>query len=96
MKPEAMESDEDEENDLWEEGYFAESMSRSEMEEKVKTLHKKNNEDMNFNCKKCRKKISAHNKDWHDGMCDACFNKTYFKADAEENGKHGEDGKENN
>ncbi len=31
--------------------------------------------------KKCNKKISAHNKDWHDGMCDDCFHKEYFHDD---------------
>ena len=39
----------------------------------------KHDEEMNYNCKKCNKKISAHNKDWHDGMCDDCFNKKYYK-----------------
>jgi len=65
--------------DLWEDGSFAETMSHEEMEEKMKTFHKKHDEDMNYDCKKCNKKISAHNKDWHDGMCDDCFNKTYYK-----------------
>jgi uncharacterized protein len=38
---------------------------------------------MNYNCKEFGKKISAHNKDWHDGMCDECFNKKYFPEDAQ-------------
>ena len=58
---------------FWEEGYFAETMSSAEMNEKMKTFHKKHDEDMNFDCDKCGKKISAHNKDWHGGMCDTCF-----------------------
>jgi len=41
----------------------------------------KHDEEMNYNCKKCNKKISAHNKDWHDGMCDDCFNETYFREE---------------
>ncbi|MBU4300006.1 MAG: hypothetical protein KKB09_02195 [Nanoarchaeota archaeon] len=63
---------------FWADGSFIESISGEETEEKMKTFHKKHDEDMNFNCKKCSKKISAHNKDWHNGMCDDCFHKTYF------------------
>jgi len=70
-----------EENSIWKKGFFAEPLNPEETEEKMKTFHKKHDEDMNFNCKKCNKKISAHNKDWHDGMCDDCFDKIYFKED---------------
>lgn len=62
---------------LWGKGSFAETISPEDIEEKEKTISKGHNEDMNFNCKKCDEKISAHNKDWHDNMCDGCFNKTY-------------------
>lgn len=72
-------------NSLWAKGYFAQSMGKKEMEEKEKTIHKKHDEGMNFNCKKCNTKISAHNKDWHDGMCDDCFNNRYFPEDSPEN-----------
>lgn len=75
---------EDESDGFWEKGYFAQTMSSQEIEEKMKTFHKKHNEDMNFNCKKCNKKISAHNEDWHDGMCDDCFNGKYFPSTKEE------------
>ena len=68
---------------IWSKGYFAQSMSKEEMKEKEKTIHKRHDEDMNFNCKECNKKISAHNKDWHDNMCDDCFNKGYFPEDAQ-------------
>lgn len=44
----------------------------------METFHKKHNEDMNFSCKKCNRKISAHNKDWHEGMCDDCFDKEFL------------------
>ncbi len=57
---------------FWEEGYFAETMSSAEAEAKMRTIHMKNDEEMNFSCKKCGIKISAHNKDWHGGMCDDC------------------------
>lgn len=77
MKDENQEDTENEESGLWEEGYFAQTMGSAEMEEKMKTFHKRHDEDMNFGCKKCSKKISAHNKDWHDGMCDDCFNMEY-------------------
>lgn len=66
------------EKGLWEEGSFIESTSPKEIKEKVKTIDKRHDEDMNFKCKKCGKKISAHNKDWHDGMCDGCFDSTHF------------------
>ena len=61
-------------NGFWEEGYFTETLSSSELNEKMKTLHKKHDEEMNFSYRKCGKKISAHNKDWHGAMCDRCFN----------------------
>ncbi len=70
---------ENEADDFWEEGSFSETVSPEELKEKVKTLHRKNTEDMNFSCRKCSRKISAHNKDWHAGMCDGCFDKEYFK-----------------
>ncbi|MBI2110386.1 hypothetical protein HYT51_01240 [Candidatus Woesearchaeota archaeon] len=66
---------------FWAEGSFSETMSSEDAKEKMKTFHKKHNEDMNFNCKICNTKISAHNKDWHDGMCDDCFDKRYFPDD---------------
>ena len=53
------------------------------MKKKMKTFHKKHDEDMNHSCKECNKKISAHNKDWHDHMCDDCFNNKYFPEDAQ-------------
>ena len=70
-----------EENSLWEDEYFAETLGPKDVKEKMKTFHKKHDEDMNFNCKKCNKKISVHNRDWHDGLCDDCFNKIYFREE---------------
>ncbi len=78
MKDKNQENIDNEKSDLWEEGYFAETISSAEMEEKMKTFYKRHDEGMNFDCKKCSKKISAHNKDWHDRMCDDCFNKEYY------------------
>lgn len=72
---------EESEDSLWSKGYFAETLSPSEIKEKEKTIHKGHDEDMNYNCKKCNKKISAHNKDWHAGMCDDCFNKEVYGKD---------------
>lgn len=69
---------ENSEDGFWSEGSFAQTMSGDEAERKMKTFHKKHGEDMNFSCKSCGKKISAHNRDWHGGMCDECFNKAYF------------------
>lgn len=65
-------------NEFWDPGDYVKSISPEEAEKMKKTIDKRHDEDMNFNCKKCNKKISAHNKDWHDCMCDDCFNKTYF------------------
>ena len=68
--------------DLWAEGAFIETLDSQGAKEKMQTFHKKHDEDMDFNCKQCSKKISAHNKDWHDGMCDNCFNNKYFPEDS--------------
>ncbi|MFH1256684.1 MAG: hypothetical protein V1494_05345 [Candidatus Diapherotrites archaeon] len=69
------------EDAFWSKGSFHQTMDSREMEEKMKTIHKKNTEDMDYNCRECNAKISAHNNDWHDGMCDDCFNKKYFPED---------------
>lgn len=61
-------------DELWEEGYFAETLSSDEIKQKQRTIHMKHDEEMNYDCKKCKIKISAHNKDWHAGLCDDCFN----------------------
>lgn len=66
------------EDELWNPNSFVQSISKEEASSKMNTFHKKHNEEMNFNCRKCNKVISAHNKDWHDEMCDDCFNKNYF------------------
>src|SRR3989344_688074 len=58
---------------LWDEGSFIESMSPEEIKEKEETIRLGHDEDMRFSCKQCSAKISAHNKDWHAGMCDTCF-----------------------
>lgn len=64
-----------EEDSIWSEGSFIESVSTEEMKQKERTIHMKHNEEMDYNCKQCDTKISAHNKDWHAGMCDKCFDK---------------------
>ena len=33
--------------------------------------------------KECNAKISAHNKDWHQGMCDDCFDQHLDTCDKE-------------
>ncbi len=65
---------------IWSDGSFIETLDPSNMK-KMCTFHMKHNEEMKFNCSKCKSKISAHNKDWHNGMCDACFNKEFFPED---------------
>lgn len=75
-------------DEFWAEGSFTETMSKEEMEQKKKTIHMKHDEDMNYNCKACNKKISAHNRDWHDGMCDECFNKKYYPDNIPQQNNH--------
>ncbi len=67
-----------EEPSIWSDGDFTEALSPSDIKAKMRTFHMKHDEEMNFNCSKCNAKISAHNKDWHNGMCDSCFNKEFF------------------
>jgi len=64
----------DGENGPWEEGGFVESLGPLDIKKKMRTFHMKHDEEMNYNCNKCNKRISAHNKDWHNGKCDDCFN----------------------
>ena len=71
----------DDEDNLWSEGSFAETLSPVESKERMKTFHMKHDEDLNYDCKLCNKKISVHNRDWHNHMCDDCFNKEYFPED---------------
>ena len=78
---ESQDPEKEEGAELFSEGYFAETLSSKDLKEKMETFHKKHNEDMNFSCKKCNKTISTHNKDWHNGMCDDCFNREYFPED---------------
>ena len=72
------ESYQENENSIWEEGGFVQPISSEEMKDKTRTFGMGHNEEMNYNCKKCNKTISAHNKDWHEGMCDKCFNEAYY------------------
>ena len=45
----------EDENGLWEEGGFIESINPEELKKKMSTFHKSHNEDMDYNCKKCAK-----------------------------------------
>ena len=67
-----------EEDSIWAEGSFIESCSPEDWELKKRTFQMKHNEEMNYNCKQCNCEISAHNKDWHAGMCDKCFDEMAF------------------
>jgi len=71
------------EESFWKKGSFAETLGPQDVKERMKTFHKKYDEDMSFNCKKCGTKISAHNKDWHACMCDECFNGEHFPEEAQ-------------
>lgn len=72
---------EDNGEEIWEKGSFTQSMSPYEMKSKMRTFSMKHDEEMNYNCKECKIKISAHNRDWHDNMCDECFDNKYFSED---------------
>ena len=60
------------EDDFWAEGSFIESVSMAVMKQKERTIHMKHDEEMDYYCKQCNTKISAHNRDWHAEMCDKC------------------------
>lgn len=64
-------------DELWDDGGFIKSMSPEEVELKKRTLVMGHDEEMDYNCKVCGTSISAHNNDWHDNMCDKCFNSKY-------------------
>lgn len=70
------------ENSLWAKGAFIESVG-PDNDGKMRTFHMSHDEEMEYNCKKCNNKISAHNRDWHDGMCDKCFNDAHFSEEDE-------------
>ena len=70
-----------EEESIWSDNSFAETLCPDDMKTKMRTFHMKHDEEMNFNCSACKVKIAAHNKDWHNGMCDDCFNKEFFPED---------------
>lgn len=62
-----------EDESIWKEGGFAKKIEPEEMDAKMRTFSMEHDEEMNFNCKLCKVKISAHNNDWHEGLCDKCF-----------------------
>ena len=77
-KEDGDDNDGDGSNDgFWDESSFVEAMSSEEAERKRRTIHMRHDEEMNFRCKKCDAKISAHNNDWHGGMCDSCFDRMF-------------------
>ena len=80
-----MNQDEASENEesIWSENTFIETLSSSDVDTKMRTFHMKHNEEMNYNCKKCNIKISAHNRDWHNHLCDKCFD-TMFDSENDE------------
>jgi hypothetical protein len=80
-----MEEEKNSEEEFWSEGAFTETVDPSELKEKMKTFHMKHDEDVNYDCKRCSDKISAHNRDWHGGMCDDCFNSKYFPDNQKRN-----------
>jgi len=64
---------------VWAKGNFSETIDGVSGVDaaKMRTFHMKHDEEMDYICKKCRTKISAHNHDWHNRMCDKCFNREY-------------------
>lgn len=64
-----------EEDTLWADDSYFETMSDADWKKKERTFTMKHDEEMNYHCQECKATISAHNKDWHNGMCDGCFDK---------------------
>lgn len=60
-------------------------MNPDEIQKKIKTMRKSHDEEMDYDCRKCGRKISVHNRDWHDFMCDECFDKENFPEEELEN-----------
>lgn len=71
------------EGDFWAENSFLELMNPKNTKDKMRTFHMKHNEEMDYNCEMCNAKMSAHNQDWHAGLCDKCFNKEVFDDETE-------------
>ena len=71
------ENEDFDENELWEEGGFVKKINPENMQTKMRTFSMEHNEEMNFTCKNCKVKISAHNNDWHEGLCDKCFDTNF-------------------
>jgi hypothetical protein len=64
-------------NELFEEKTVVQTVDLND-KGKMRTFHMKHHEEMNYNCKVCGTKISAHNRDWHASMCDSCYDKKVF------------------
>ncbi len=63
----------DNEDEFWEDGGFVKKVNPKDMQTKMRTFSMGHDEEMSFDCKICNVKISAHNNDWHEGLCDKCF-----------------------
>ena len=70
-----------EEESIMPNGFFMETSGLFDIESKMRTFHIKHDKKTNYNCLKCKTKISTRNKDWHNGTCDSCFNKEFFSED---------------
>lgn len=79
--------DENSEESIWGEGGYAKKIEPEEMKDKMRTFSMGHDEEINFNCKNCNAKMSAHNKDWHEGLCDICFNEQYNDGEMHVNGE---------
>ncbi len=63
---------------IWAEGTFVQTLSPAELKEKMKTIHGDGDKEITAACRRCGKGISAHHRDWHDCLCDACFDREHF------------------
>jgi len=66
------------EEEFWKEGGFAKQITKEDMEKRMETFRMGHDEDVNYDCKECGQKISAHNRDWHDCLCDSCFDEKFY------------------
>ena len=65
---------------LWAGGSFIQAIGPGDMKEKMKTFHGDDNKEIVAACRKCGKGISAHHRDWHDCLCDGCFDREHFSG----------------
>lgn len=70
-----------EEPSFWSDSSFSETLGPGDMKQRMRTFSMGHDEEMDYSCSACKKPISAHNHDWHNGMCDECFDRLCLHED---------------